>query len=117
MKDSPCYFQDLIYDCHMNFLKKIKLHIILPSVGFLFMLFTNPEYGGLFTHGFISAGGFGVALGYMIFVSVGTPLLFYGLGRLAKKNFIEGTKNWIIILSAINIITYSYNIFYPAYFG
>ena len=100
----------------MKILKKFKLHIYLPILGFLFMLMTNPDKGGLLTHGFITTSGFGFAIGYMICLSVGIPFTVFAIGKIFKKNFIEGTKNGIIILSILNIFTYSNNIFYPAYF-
>jgi len=100
----------------MKRLKKLNLDIYLPIFGFLLMLMTNPDHGGLLTHGFITAFGFGEAIGYMVILSVGMPYIVFAIAKLFKKNLIEGTRNWVIILSFINIFTYSVNILYPAYF-
>ena len=100
----------------MKLMKKLKFHIYLPILGFLFMLMTNPDNGGLLTHGYITAYGIGYAGGYMFFLPVGIPFIVFAIGKIFKKNFFEGTKNWVIILSMFYILLYFFNTFYPAYY-
>ena len=90
----------------LNYCKKIKLHIYLPTFNFLFMLFVMFT-----TLGYLNGSLVGYAIGYMLVLPVIIPIFCYFIAKIFKSDISERIKSGIIILSVIMLIVYLNQIF------